>query len=72
MKDALADTPSKPFRIPNGIKFIKIDRNTGRYPNAFTKSNDIILEAFKEGQYLIDEFKQEEEGDMEFDNMGLY
>jgi penicillin-binding protein 1A len=70
MKEALADVPSKPFRIPDGVKFIKIDRKTGRYPNAFSKRGNIILEAFKEKQDIAEEF---EEGDeLNYGEMGLY
>jgi penicillin-binding protein 1A len=70
MKEALAEVPSKPFRIPDGVKFIKIDRITGRYPNAFSKRRDIILEAFKEDQDVVEEFSEEE--DLNYGEIGLY
>lgn len=52
MKDALQDKPSTPFRVPDGIKFVKIDRTTGYYPTPVTASRDIIYEAFKEGDKI--------------------
>ena len=47
MKQALKDVPSTPFRVPNGIKFVKIDRTNGRYPTPATPKNNVIFEAFK-------------------------
>ncbi len=29
VKDALADTPPAPFRVPPGIKFVRVDLKTG-------------------------------------------
>lgn len=52
MKDALENEPSTPFRVPDGIKFVKIDRTTGYYPTPVTNANDIIYEAFKEGDKI--------------------
>lgn len=49
MKGALKDNPSTPFRIPSGIKLVKIDMKTGFLPTEDTPSSDIILEAFKPG-----------------------
>ncbi len=45
MKQALADKPATPFRVPPGIKLVKIDRATG----ARAHGNDGIVEAFKPG-----------------------
>ena len=56
MKEALKDTPSTPFRVPNGIKFIKIDRTTGRYPTPSTDKNNILFEAFKLGDSVEGDF----------------
>lgn len=50
MEKALKDTPSVPFRIPDGIRLIKLDRNTGQPPGPSTEAKDIILEAFKQDQ----------------------
>ena len=38
---------SRPFTVPENIKFSKIDRNTGLTPTATTLSKDIIFEVFK-------------------------
>lgn len=46
MEEALKDTPSTPFRIPSGIRLVKLDAKTGQRPSAETASSDIILEAF--------------------------
>lgn len=50
MQQALKDTPSVPFRIPDGVRLIKMDRNTGQPPGAGTAPKDIILEAFRQDQ----------------------
>ncbi|MCP5373976.1 MAG: penicillin-binding protein 1A [Hyphomicrobiales bacterium] len=47
MHDALADKPAVPFRIPPGIRLVRIDAATGRL--AQTGDRDVILEAFKPG-----------------------
>jgi len=47
MKSALKGKPSIPFRIPEGIKLVKIDKKTGFPPSEETPDRDIILEAFK-------------------------
>jgi penicillin-binding protein 1A len=47
MKKSLKDTPSTPFRVPNDVKFVKIDRTTGNLPTPYTPKKDIIFEAFK-------------------------
>ncbi len=49
MKKALKGKPAKPFRIPSGIKMVKIDSKTGFLPSPSTSKKDIILEAFKIG-----------------------
>ena len=48
MKVALADKPAAPFRVPSGIKLIRVDAKTGMRvgPDA---GGRIILEAFKPG-----------------------
>ncbi len=47
MKDALKDSPSTPFRVPNTVKFVKIDRTNGKFPTPSTPKEHVIFEAFK-------------------------
>ncbi len=47
MKDALKNSPSTPFRVPNTVKFVKIDRTTGKFPTPATPKEQIFFEAFK-------------------------
>jgi penicillin-binding protein 1A len=47
MKDALADQPPTPFRVPPGISFISVNRVTGQPESA--SSPLAIMEAFKAG-----------------------
>ncbi|MEI7804795.1 MAG: penicillin-binding protein 1A [Hyphomicrobiales bacterium] len=47
MKVALADKPAVPFRVPTGIKLIRIDAKTGLRAGPGTEK--AILEAFKPG-----------------------
>src|SRR5581483_1151909 len=47
MKVALADKPAVPFRVPAGIKLIRIDPKTGM--RAGPGDQRVILEAFKPG-----------------------
>jgi penicillin-binding protein 1A len=47
MKVALADKPAVPFRVPPGIKLIRVDLKTGQ--RAGPNSPKVILEAFKPG-----------------------
>jgi penicillin-binding protein 1A len=47
MTAALADRPSVPFRIPPGIKLVRVDAATGQRATASTET--VIFEAFKEG-----------------------
>ena len=47
MKVALADKPAAPFRVPPGIKLIRIDARTGMRAGPGTER--AILEAFKPG-----------------------
>ena len=55
MKEALKNTPSTPFRIPNDVKFEKIDRLTGKYPTPETPKEQIFSEAFKLNDVISDE-----------------
>lgn len=47
LKAALADKPSMPFRVPAGIKLIRVDAKTGM--RAGPETAKAILEAFKPG-----------------------
>jgi len=47
MKVALADKPAVPFRVPPGIKLVRVDLKTGQ--RAGPGSEKVILEAFKPG-----------------------
>jgi penicillin-binding protein 1A len=47
MKEALKNTPSTPFRGPNTVKFVKIDRTSGKYPTPLTPKERVFFEAFK-------------------------
>ena len=47
MKVALADKPAIPFRVPPGIKLIRVDLKTGMRAGPGTEK--AILEAFKPG-----------------------
>jgi penicillin-binding protein 1A len=59
MTNALANEPAKPFPIPQGIQFKKIDRTTGRSPSPNTPQKDIIFEALKSEN--IDKILKDEE-----------
>jgi penicillin-binding protein 1A len=48
MKEALADTPPAPFRIPPGIKLVRVDLRTGLRASADDPKS--IMEAFKPGE----------------------
>ncbi|MEE2980567.1 MAG: penicillin-binding transpeptidase domain-containing protein, partial [Pseudomonadota bacterium] len=47
MAEALTDQPAIPFRIPPGVRLVRIDGDTGLLPGATTER--VILEAFKPG-----------------------
>jgi penicillin-binding protein 1A len=47
LKDALADKPAVPFRVPPGIKLVRVDHKTGMRAGPGTEK--AILEAFKPG-----------------------
>jgi penicillin-binding protein 1A len=48
LKDALADKPPEPFRVPPGIQLVRVDLKTGM--RATPNSQKVILEAFKPGR----------------------
>lgn len=47
MKEALKNKASTPFRVPDTIKFVKINRETGRLANLSTPQENIFFEAMK-------------------------
>lgn len=47
MKEALADKPSTPFRVPSTVKMVKIDRTNGKFPTPSTPKANIFFEVFK-------------------------
>ncbi|HJZ21486.1 MAG TPA: penicillin-binding transpeptidase domain-containing protein, partial [Bradyrhizobium sp.] len=49
LKLALADKPAVPFRIPAGIKLIRVDQMTGMRAGPGDTGGNTILEAFKPG-----------------------
>lgn len=51
MKEAVADLPVENFPVPDGVIFIRVDKETGEpAPNLFwAKSGKIMFECFKEG-----------------------
>jgi penicillin-binding protein 1A len=53
MAEALADTPAIPFRIPAGIRLVRVDAGNGRPAGA--QAGGVILEAFKPGTVPGDE-----------------
>ncbi len=52
MRESLKNFQSRPFKIPSGLKFVKIDRNSGKAPIASSLKKDIIFEIFKEENYI--------------------
>ena len=54
MKVALADKPAVPFRVPPGIKLVRVDLKTGA--RAGPNSEKVILEAFKPGTAPPDDY----------------
>jgi penicillin-binding protein 1A len=48
MKEALADKPPAPFRIPPGLKLVRVDLRTGLRAGADDPQG--IMEAFKPGE----------------------
>ena len=47
MRNALADTPALPFRVPEGIRFVRVDSKTGLA--AGENSKNVLVEAFRIG-----------------------
>jgi len=61
MKVALANKPAVPFRVPAGIKLVRVDARTGT--RAAPGSEGVILEAFKPGTAPPDNFSIVGNGD---------
>lgn len=74
MKEALSDKPSTPFRVPGTVKFVKIDRSSGKYPTPMTPKENIFFEAFKLDDKIeeasTDDSASEEESNS--DPVGIY
>lgn len=49
MQAALKDEPSLPFRTPEGVRLIRVDRETGLPPTPGTPIKQMIFEAFRTG-----------------------
>ena len=47
MQKALADKPATPFRVPPGIRLVRVDADTGLLPGPDTRG--VVLEAFMPG-----------------------
>ena len=45
MKQALADTPDIPFRVPEGVKLVRVNATTGK--PAKSGDTNVITEAFR-------------------------
>ncbi len=63
MKQALKNTPSTPFRVPNTVKFVKVDRTTGKFPTRATPKDKVFFEAFKLNDSLDDSDTPEDSAD---------
>ncbi len=74
MKEALSDKPSTPFRVPGSVKFVKIDRTSGKYPTPTTPKENIFFEAFKLDDTIeeasAEDSSSEEQSDS--DPVGIY
>lgn len=51
MREALKDTPVRPFAVPRGIQLVRINHDTGRI--AMPGDSKVILEAFKTGNVPV-------------------
>jgi penicillin-binding protein 1A len=68
LKVALADKPAVPFRVPAGIKLIRVDLKTGLRAGPGTER--VILEAFKPGTAPPDSYSVVGYGDSEPEAQG--
>ncbi len=48
IRTALKDRPLIPFRVPAGIRFVRVNHKTGK--PASPKDRDVVMEAFKSGE----------------------
>jgi penicillin-binding protein 1A len=62
MERALASTPPQPFRVPDGVRLVRVNLESGL--PAGGDSKDTILEAFEEGNipFLLDKTVPKKEG----------
>lgn len=68
MVEALKDEASLPFRMPPGVRLVRIDARTGDLPTA--GSQDIILEAYRPGTEPGVDFGDDSRGSLFGDNDG--
>lgn len=61
MKDALKDKVSIPFRVPNSVKLVKIDKLNGKYATPSTPKSQIFFEALKINDEIIENQELKEE-----------
>jgi penicillin-binding protein 1A len=47
MEEALAEQPAIPFRVPPGIRLVRVNAKTGLPAGSADRERDVILEAFK-------------------------
>ncbi len=60
MQEALKDTPPTPFRIPPGVRLVKVNRHTGRQTH--NDGPGVIMEAFRFGTQVPQQRRHEEDG----------
>ncbi|MFA7429164.1 MAG: penicillin-binding protein 1A [Rhodospirillaceae bacterium] len=65
MKDALKDTPVRPFSVPRGIQLVRVNHETGRI--AMPGDTKVIVEAFKSGNVPVATAAQVLDGSAPFD-----
>ncbi|MFM8186632.1 MAG: penicillin-binding protein 1A, partial [Alphaproteobacteria bacterium] len=70
MKDALKNKASIPFRVPNSVKLVKIDKLTGKYATPLTPKSQLFFEALKINDEIIEnqELGDEEQGNLNPEN----
>lgn len=67
MKKIQKDSKPRPFKVPDGIKFSKIDKTTGLPPGPLTLKKHIIFEVFKTENYDKLYSPPDSDADDEFD-----
>jgi penicillin-binding protein 1A len=76
MKQSLKNSSSTPFRVPDTIKFVKINRDTGALPTPSTPKDKIIFEAFKFDDIIGEDHvitpKNNYNDKSQSNNMGMY